>query len=320
MSVALFQGSKMNKLAIIGFGSHVKKNILPAISRMKDLEVEFIYVRDASKYREEYKKYSFSFKNIDEHISSDISWVYIATPISTHYNLVKKYLDYEKNIICEKPLTNGIDKTKELFDIASSKGLKLFEVSMYQYHKQYHHLKKFIVENKPKVVKTSFTIPRLSKDDIRYNKELCGGALLDVGYYPVSILVGLFGKPKSINSKMFSEVEYDVDLFGSALFEYEYFYCIAEWGIGLPYANEITILSENKVAKYDRIFSKPETFDTKVSLKEGFNLNEIDIGKDDHFVNMFNQIMNHSQKSNEESTLKIIDILNIIKSSGYTCE
>jgi len=40
----------MVKIAIIGFGNHIIKNILPAISRLKFLEIDAIYVRDTDKY------------------------------------------------------------------------------------------------------------------------------------------------------------------------------------------------------------------------------------------------------------------------------
>jgi len=289
----------MIKIAIIGFGNHIIKNILPAINRLDFLEIDTIYVRDIEKYLSKAKEYNIKLKNIEESINENVQWVYISTPISTHFELSKKYLELNKHVICEKPLTNNPSQTKELFEIAKNKELILHEVSMYKHHKQYKHLEKFVNEHKKqiKVVKTSFTIPHLNATDIRYKKELDGGALLDVGYYPLSIITSLFGKPKNVKLNTFTEKNYEVDLFGTALFEYDDFYCIGEWGIGLPYSNEITVITETKSMKYERIFSKPETFITKVQLKEGFETNEIEIGKDDQFVNMFKEIIFNKQET-----------------------
>jgi len=288
----------MVKIAIIGFGNHIIKNILPAISRLKFLEIDAIYVRDTDKYFSKAREYNLELKNISESINEDVQWVYISTPISTHFKLSKKYLEHNKHVICEKPLTINHSQTKELFEIAKNKKLILHEVSMYKHHKQYKHLEKFVNEHKKqiKVVKTSFTIPHLDTNDIRYKKELDGGALLDVGYYPLSIITSLFGEPNNMNLNTFTEKNYEVDLFGTVLFEYDALYCIGEWGIGLPYSNEITVITETKSMKYERIFSKPETFITKVQVKEGFEINEIEIGKDDQFVNMFEEIILKKQK------------------------
>ena len=298
----------MKKIAIIGFGNHIIKNILPAIERLNWLEVDSIYVRDVQKYISKAKEQNVELKNISKSIGKDVNWVYISTPISTHFDLSKKYLELEKNVICEKPLTNNSSQTEELFQIAKNKQLFLHEVSMYKYHKQYKHLEEFVNKNKQyiKVVKTSFTIPHLNANDIRYKKELGGGALLDVGYYPLSIITSLFGKPNNMNLNTFTEKNYVVDLFGTALFEYDDFYCIGEWGIGLPYSNEITVLTETKSVKYERIFSKPETFLTKVKIKEGFESREIEIGKDDQFVNMFKTLLLSKEEKHYYGLTKII--------------
>jgi len=304
----------MKQIAVIGFGNHVIKNILPAISRMEELDVESIYVRDPSKYSDKALSYGLTVKHVNESVGKDVEWVYISTPISTHYELASKYLKLGKNVICEKPLTEGSEKTKELFELAESKDVYLHEVCMYQYHKQYEHLRNFISNNTAslKSISTRFTIPHLSKGDVRYVQELGGGALLDVGYYPLSLFVSLFGKPNKVSSTKFSEDGYEVDLFGGAIFEYDDFYCFAEWGIGLPYSNEVTVITENQVTKYDRIFSKPETLPTKAQIKVGFDTHEIDIGMDDHFANMFKEIILGDASNSPDNIESIVNLSNIL--------
>lgn len=283
----------MKKVAVIGFGGHVEKNVLSAFSRSSKIDIDAIYVRDYEKYKNKASECGIAIKLINDGVGDDVEWVYISTPISTHYDLSKKYLELGKNVICEKPLTDAHEKTKKLLILADSKGLRLHEVCMYHYHKQYEHLREFVSNNiaSLKSLSTKFTIPHLPKDDIRYKKELGGGALLDVGYYPVSLVVSLLGKPASIKFKKYSSKDYDVDLSGIAIFEYDKYYCVAEWGIGLPYSNEVTVVTEKQVVKYDRIFSKPETFQSSAEVKMGMERFEVKIGSDDHFVNMFEAII-----------------------------
>lgn len=310
----------MTKIAIVGFGGHVTKNILPALTRMGDVTVDAIYVRDINKYNQKAKEFDVKVRNLDFKLDSDVCWVYIATPISTHYDLASKFLNAGKNVICEKPLADSPDMATRLFDLAKKNKVVLQEVCMYKHHKQYTHLQS-LVEQKRGSIKTfsaQFTIPHLAGDNIRYNRQMGGGALLDVGFYPVSIISSLFGEPKNINFISNGEDGFDVDLFGIATFAFEGFYCCAQWGIGLPYSNFATFTTERQVITYDRIFSKPENLKTNATVHESLDVHRVDIGEDDQFVNMFrNFFQNRAQDvatSNAETictqkSLAFLDIL-----------
>ena len=188
----------MTKIAIVGFGEHVGKNILPALSRMDDVIVDAIYVRDVDKYRQKAKESNVKVRSLDSNIGPKIRWVYIATPISTHYDLACKFLNLGKNVICEKPLSDSPNMAMRLFDIAKKNMVVLQEVCMYKHHRQYAHLQS-LVEQKREAIKTfsaQFTIPHLARDNFRYQRQLGGGALRDVGFYPISIISSLFGEAK----------------------------------------------------------------------------------------------------------------------------
>lgn len=285
----------MKKIAIIGYGNHVRKNILPAISRIPEIEISSIHVRDPLKYTKELQGNNLPIRHLDDNIAEDTQWVYIATPIATHFELAKKYLIAAKNVICEKPLSGSIKEIKKLFDLAEENGVFLHEVQMYKFHKQYAHLKELAEKNASliKTLNVKFTIPHLDKEDIRYRIEDGGGALLDVGYYPISLIVSLFGKPQELKYIKKSNDSYEVDLFGSAIFDYQNFYCHAEWGIGLPYSNKAILTTERKVYVYDRIFSKPDSLETYVNIEEGFDISNIKIGQDDQFANMLKAFLNN---------------------------
>lgn len=299
----------MAKLAIIGFGNHVIKNILPALKKIEDLQIVALYVRDIEKYKTKAQDNQVKLESVDNLAKTDADWVYISTPISTHYAFAKQALMLKKNVICEKPLTESVRKSQELQELAKRQHCILHEVCMYLHHKQYKYLAQLVATNKPKIksVTARFTIPHLSKEDIRYRKELAGGALLDVGYYPISIMINLFGRPNSIQSVTHGEEGYEVELSGSAILNYEDFYCIAEWGIGLPYANELNLVLAEEKYQFNRIFSKPASLNTTVDLFSGFKHEVIEIGSEDQFVNMFDFLM-----KNDECCTNFVDIIKTI--------
>ena len=295
------QEFKMQTITIIGYGNHVIKNILPAISRCNAINVEYIIVRDKERFKECPDYNLMRELNGDFVISSD--WVYIATPISTHFSYARKMLMLGKNVICEKPITESYNNSKLLDNLAKESGLKLIEVCMYLYHEQYDILKNIFskYENDIKNIRCSFSIPHLSPDNIRYKKELFGGALLDVGYYPLSLISDLCGRPINISYKKFFDRE--VDIFGYAIFEYKSFYALCEWGIGKLYSNFIEIQTENDLIYFERIFSKPHTFETTITITNREGVQTIIVEQDDHFVNFLEDCLG-------ECVNKNIDFLN----------
>lgn len=303
----------MTSLSIVGFGNHVNKNILPALNKMADVNIDAVYVRDIAKYQKLAEENGLKLKRIADLDLAESEWVYISTPIASHYDYAKQALLQGKHVICEKPLTDSVEKTHELFELAKSQQCKLHEVCMYTHHKQFKYLEGLVLElaGNIKTVHAKFTIPHLSETDIRYNKELCGGALLDVGYYPISVMVNLFGLPKNIKSIKKSQIGYEVDLTGSALFDYGDFYCIAEWGIGLPYGNELILETTDIKYTFPRVFSKPATLKTIVEISKGFDKESIELGQDDQFVNMFKKMFSNEIKLN--NTLLITSVLEQIR-------
>ena len=115
---------------------------VPAIQKIRKLKIEYVIVRKPKKYSNANIEYNIKFYDFNKKINNNIKWIYISTPIKTHYKIVNKYLDENKNIICEKPLTHSFIKTKKLIDKALAKNLILHEVDMYKHHIQYKGFQK----------------------------------------------------------------------------------------------------------------------------------------------------------------------------------
>lgn len=277
-------------LVIVGYGEHVQRNVLPAISRVGGIAIKFVVVRDPSKYSS-VSEYSFSADYESVLQDSDVTAVYIATPISTHYEYAKKAIEAGKHVLCEKSMTDNEASTKSLIALSNSFGVKLQEVVMYQYHDQFSWLRAELESTKLsdlRKVHARFQIPRLSEDNIRYTKALGGGALLDVGFYPISVIASLFGRPLKVNSFTSQDKGYEVDLSGASLFDYESFYCLAEWGIGRLYRNEVLLEFENYEILIERAFSKPHTLDTVITrIGSNGEVKKIVIPADDQFGRLF---------------------------------
>lgn len=137
-----------------------------------------------------------------------IQAVYIASPNSLHYAQAKQALEAGKHVIIEKPATSTPKELDDLFATAKRHGVVLIEAYRHIQEANYKLLRKLVIEEKKlgTIYGASFTYASYSS---RYNAvlagevpnifslEMGGGSLVDIGVYPVTFAVGLFGKPLS---------------------------------------------------------------------------------------------------------------------------
>ena len=120
-----------------------------------------------------------------------IECVYIALPNSLHGEWVRAAIEAGKHILCEKPLTPTAEEAEFLFDQAEKRGVVLMEAFMYRHHPKTRKLREICAGGEigePRVVRMKFHFKTAEPEtDIRYDPELAGGALRDVGCYCVSM-------------------------------------------------------------------------------------------------------------------------------------
>ncbi len=133
----------------------------------------------------------------------EVEAVYIATLHPAHKEWALKALAAGKHVLCEKPLTLNFADTKEIIDAAKAKGVLLMEAYMYRCHPQTLKLAELIREGaigELRMIRATFNIYREFDPEHRiFKRSSGGGAILDLGCYPVSfsrlIAGAALGKP-----------------------------------------------------------------------------------------------------------------------------
>ena len=156
----------------------------------------------------------------------DLDIIYIALPNSFHYEWVVKSIEKGKNVLVEKPATVNFPQMENIKNNLKDKNIFFSEAFMYRYLPQIPKvldlLKNNIIGNLVSMdsffgkdivsKKETFGIKlkkKLNKNKRLYNKELGGGAILDLGGYPVSMSILIasliprfdFNKIKVLNKK-----------------------------------------------------------------------------------------------------------------------
>lgn len=137
---------------------------------------------------------AFEDKNVDI--------IYLTTPHNTHINFMKKALQSGKHVLCEKSITLNSEELEECVEIAKKNNLILGEAMTIHNMPLYSKLKEITESGKLgplKMIQANFgSYKEYDMNNRFFNKNLAGGALLDIGVYAIS-LVRLFMKSKPNN-------------------------------------------------------------------------------------------------------------------------
>ena len=222
---------KQVRWGIIGLGNIALK-FAEGFQHTKNAKLLAISSRSKNKLLTFKDKYQigddYCFEDYDSLLKcKDLDIIYIALPHSLHHEWVIKSIEKGKNILVEKPATVNFLQMENMKSNLKDKNIFFSEAFMYRYHPQ---ILKVIDLLKNKVIgnlvsmESFFGFDALGKKKIfgiklkkkpnrnyrLYNKELGGGAILDVGCYPTSFSILIasliskfdFSKTKVLNKKI----------------------------------------------------------------------------------------------------------------------
>jgi len=157
----------------------------------------------------------------------DIDVVYNALPNSMHAKFNIAAMVAGKHVISEKPFASNFLEAKKVADVASSKGSKIIEAFHYRYHPAIMRAIEVAVSGEIgeiTKVTSALNIPAPSEEDLRWQFELSGGAMMDLGCYSLHIQrhlsLSLFNSELEVVSAQAREKKPNVDKFMSAVVSY----------------------------------------------------------------------------------------------------
>jgi predicted dehydrogenase len=150
----------------------------------------------------------------------DVDALYIPLPNGLHAEWTIRALRAGKPVLCEKPLCGTLAQTGEVLAVARETGTPLWEAFVFPFHEQMRQVRALLADGaigELREIQASFHFVLGQPGNIRMRASLAGGALNDVGCYPVRLAVDLFGgEPESAwAAARFGGDGVDVDLQGS---------------------------------------------------------------------------------------------------------
>ncbi|XMB87108.1 Gfo/Idh/MocA family oxidoreductase [Mycoplasmatota bacterium WC44] len=223
------------RLGVVGTG-WISDSFLESVIKSKLYTISSVCsprIESASAFANKYGIENVYTKCEDMVKNSDIDVVYIASPNNFHFEQAKMFLKASIHAIVEKPITLSLDELNKIELIAKENNVFFIEAMRPIHHPHLKLIKDKIEEIKP-IRYAYFQFMRYSSKYDKYKRgeqarvflpEFGGGALNDLGVYPLTIALYLFGKPNDVEV-MASLLESGVDGTTVVMLKYTNFVCV----------------------------------------------------------------------------------------------
>lgn len=204
------------KFAILAPGGIAHKMAM-AVKELPEVELYAVGSRNLKRAEEFAKEWGFqkAYGSYEELVSDpEVELVYVASPHSHHYEHTKLCLSHDKHVLVEKAFTVNASQAKELVNMAEEKNLLLVE-AMWTRFMPARKILDEIIDGQAIGKITSLTAnlgySLLHKERL-VKPELAGGALLDVGVYPIqfALMVAQSRVSKIVSDAVLSEEGVDL--------------------------------------------------------------------------------------------------------------
>ena len=228
-------------------------------------EIVSVYGRNKEKSKDFAEKYSAkSFDDFDSAVNrADVDGVYIATPHTSHVDYAVRAMKLGKPVLCEKPVGVTVADVDTLVNTAKAENIYFCEAMWTWFSDVALTVKKWVQSGEigdvtDVTINYAFPGIMMSKNSRVLLPETAGGALLDIGIYPITYCYNLFGFPKDIVCR--GRLKNGIDISETVTLKYDGFNCTLHMSLCTLEENCIIAASNSPPSiSWKRCFSTAHT-------------------------------------------------------------
>ncbi|VTR75760.1 Gfo/Idh/MocA family protein [Cellulomonas hominis] len=189
------------RLGVLGAARILQNAVVTPAASVPEIEVTAIAARDRSRAQEMAERDGIP-RVLDDYdallADPDVDAVYVPTPAALHGVWMLRAIAAGKHVLCEKPFTANADEAEDVAAAAAGSGLVVMEAFHSQHHPSWARLRELLAEGAIGDVvsaEADFCVEIADRSDIRWQESMGGGALMDLGVYPLRFLTHVLGAP-----------------------------------------------------------------------------------------------------------------------------
>lgn len=270
---------KKIRWGVLGAAKIALVKVIPAMQRCEHAEVAAIASRDLAKASQAAERAGVprAHGSYEELLADPgIDAIYNPLPNHLHVPWSIKAAEAGKHVLCEKPIGLGVADTRELIAARDRCRVKIGEAFMARTHPQWLRARELVRAGRIgdlRVISGHFSYDNRDPRNIRNNPEQGGGALMDIGCYPVTLSRMLFGaEPRRVIGMIERDPAMRIDRLTSAMLEYPSGQCLFECSTQhVPY-QRMQLLGTRGRIEFEIPFNAPPDRPTRILIDDGTSL------------------------------------------------
>lgn len=203
----------------------------------------------------------------------DIDAIYNPLPNHLHVPWSIKAALAGKHVLCEKPISLTVAQCRTLIEVRDRTGVKIGEAFMVRTHPQWLRAREIVRSGglgPIRSVVSAFSYFNRDPANVRNVAEWGGGALMDIGCYPIQISRFLFGEePVHVSGRIERDPEFGVDRLTSGLLEFPSGHSVFTCGTQMVPWQRVQILCERGRVEIEIPFNAPPDRPCRIFIDDG---------------------------------------------------
>jgi predicted dehydrogenase len=223
------------------------KRVIPAIMAGERGVVAAVASRDAARAAQTAARFGIarSYGNYQALLDDpNIEAIYNPLPNHLHVEWTVRALDAGKHVLCEKPIALNAGEAQAIIAARDRSGMRVIEAFMVRFHPQWHRIRALVQAGRigtVRAIQSAFLFTVLDPKNVRNRPDMGGGALYDVGCYPIVTARYVYGgEPERVVSLIDHDPELGIDRLTSGL-------------VAFAHGRQLVFSSALQLAPYQRV-------------------------------------------------------------------
>ena len=212
---------------VLGCASIAVHKVIPAMQRSSRGDVIAIASRSIERAEEAASALGIprAFGRYEDLLAdADVEAVYIPLPNHLHAEWTRRAAEAGKHVLCEKPLAMNTGEATRMVEGCRDAGVELMEAFMYRLHPLWLRTHELVADGaigELETIQAFFSYRNVDPANIRNIAAYGGGALMDIGCYPINVARWFFGgEPDRITASIRAHPTFGTDVLTSAILEF----------------------------------------------------------------------------------------------------